>query len=206
MIRTTCADYRVNRLKRNHTAGLPVNQIRTNAYLTRHGKAENRQVRKRNRLAQERKRDMNTELEENVKKLFDRYEHFFRQSLGGDINADEMAALYTSDFIAATPAGVMTGKNDNEFRQVMTQGYAHYRGIGMFVLRPCRYLRMYRLMVNIAPRWNMVFAPCSSLSFRSVFSIELSLFGSIPRSFNIAAISGWVLPSSRYWIISSSMG
>lgn len=80
---------------------------------------------------------MNTEktMEDRVQKLFERYERFFRQSLGGDINGEEMAALYTSDFIAATPAGVMTGKNDDEFRQVMVQGYAHYRGIGMKEMR-----------------------------------------------------------------------
>lgn len=84
--------------------------------------------------------NIKTKLEENVRKLFERYERFFRQSLGGDINGDEMAALYTSDFIAATPAGVMTGKNDDDFREVMAQGYAHYRGIGMKEMR-IRYIR-----------------------------------------------------------------
>ena len=80
---------------------------------------------------------MNTEttMEASVRKLFERYERFFNQSLGGDINDDEMAALYASDFITASPAGVMTGKNDNHFRQVMAQGYAHYREIGTKEMR-----------------------------------------------------------------------
>lgn len=80
---------------------------------------------------------MNIEItmETSVRKLFERYERFFKQSLGGDINDDEMAALYTSDFIAASSAGVLTGKNDDHFKQVMAQGYAHYREIGMKEMR-----------------------------------------------------------------------
>jgi len=69
-------------------------------------------------------------MESSVRKLFERYERFFKQSLGGDIDMDEVASLYASDFIAASPAGVMTGKNDNQLKQTMAQGYAHYRAIG----------------------------------------------------------------------------
>ncbi|MGV6874383.1 nuclear transport factor 2 family protein [Pseudochelatococcus sp. B33] len=65
-----------------------------------------------------------------VRKLFERYESFFRQSLEGEVDMDEAASLYASDFIAASPAGVMSGKNDDRFRQVMVRGYAHYRAIG----------------------------------------------------------------------------
>lgn len=69
-------------------------------------------------------------METDVRAFFQRYESFFRKSLGGDIDSDEVAALYASEFIAASPAGVMTGKNDDQLRQVMAQGYAHYRAIG----------------------------------------------------------------------------
>lgn len=69
-------------------------------------------------------------MEASVRKLFDRYERFFGRSLAGDMDTDEVAALYASTFIAASPAGVMTGRNDDQFRQAMTQGYAHYRAIG----------------------------------------------------------------------------
>lgn len=48
---------------------------------------------------------------------------------------DEVAALYASEFIAASPASVMTGKNDEELRQVMAQGYARYRAIGTREMR-----------------------------------------------------------------------
>jgi hypothetical protein len=74
-------------------------------------------------------------METSVRKLFERYESFFKQSLGGDIDRDEVAALYAAEFIAASPAGVMTGKNDDQLKQVMAQGYAYYRAIGTKEMR-----------------------------------------------------------------------
>ncbi len=69
-------------------------------------------------------------MEDSVRKLFERYESFFKRSLSGDIDHDEIASLYASEFIAASPTGVTTGKNDDQLKQVMAQGYAHYRAIG----------------------------------------------------------------------------
>lgn len=65
-----------------------------------------------------------------VRKLFERYQSLFNRSLGGDPDMDAVASLYASDFIAASPAGVMTGKNDDQLKRVMAQGYARYRAIG----------------------------------------------------------------------------
>jgi hypothetical protein len=53
----------------------------------------------------------------------------------GDVDMDDVAALYASEFIAASPAGVMTGKNDEQLRQAMVQGYARYRAIGTKEMR-----------------------------------------------------------------------
>ncbi len=74
-------------------------------------------------------------MEADVRKFFERYESFFNQSLGGDMNMDGAAALYASEFIAASPAGVMTGKNDDQLKQVMAQGYARYRAMGTKEMR-----------------------------------------------------------------------
>src|SRR4051812_23164633 len=65
-----------------------------------------------------------------VRTFFERYESIFHRSLGGDTDMDEVASLYASEFIAASPAGVMTGKNNDQLKQFMTQGYARYRAIG----------------------------------------------------------------------------
>jgi hypothetical protein len=69
-------------------------------------------------------------METSVRKLFERYEGVFNRSLAGDLDLDEVAALYAAEFIAASPAGVRAGKNDDHLRQAMIQGYAHYRAIG----------------------------------------------------------------------------
>src|SRR5262245_51645314 len=74
-------------------------------------------------------------METSVRKLFERYESFFKRSLGGEIDRDEVAALYASEFIAASPAGVMTGKNDDQLKKIIAQGYAHYRAIGTKEMR-----------------------------------------------------------------------
>ena len=74
-------------------------------------------------------------METRVRKLFERYERLTNQSLGGDPDVEEVAALYASDFIAASPAGVMSGKNDEQLRQAIAQGFAHYRAIGTKEMR-----------------------------------------------------------------------
>src|SRR3954470_17006510 len=74
-------------------------------------------------------------METSIRKFFGRYESFFNQSLGADMDMDKVSALYASEFIAASPAGVMTGKNDDQLKQVMAQGYARYRAIGTKEMR-----------------------------------------------------------------------
>ncbi|TIM07392.1 nuclear transport factor 2 family protein [Mesorhizobium sp.] len=70
-----------------------------------------------------------------VRKLFERYERLFRKSLAGDADMDEVTSVYASAFIAASPAGVMVGKNDDQLKQAMKQGYARYRAIGTKEMR-----------------------------------------------------------------------
>ena len=74
-------------------------------------------------------------METSVRKLFERYERVFNAALHGDVDMDDVAALYAAEFIAASPAGVMTGKNDEQLKQVMAQGYARYRAIGTKEMR-----------------------------------------------------------------------
>jgi hypothetical protein len=74
-------------------------------------------------------------MEAAVRGLFERYERFFNRSLGGKVDMNEFASLYASEFIGASPAGVRTGKNDDQFKQAMAQGYDHYRAIGTKEMR-----------------------------------------------------------------------
>ena len=69
-------------------------------------------------------------MRDEVKKLFARYERLVNLALQGAVEMEELASLYSSEFIGAAPAGVRTGKNDDQFRKVMAQGYERYRAIG----------------------------------------------------------------------------
>jgi hypothetical protein len=65
-----------------------------------------------------------------LRRFFERYERCFNRALAGDVDHDELASLYAAEFIAASPAGVMAGRNDEQLQQAMAQGYARYRAIG----------------------------------------------------------------------------
>jgi hypothetical protein len=69
-------------------------------------------------------------MENAVRQLFERYESFFERSLAGDLDKEAVASFYASEFIAASPAGVTTGKNDGRLLEVMAEGYSYYRQIG----------------------------------------------------------------------------
>jgi hypothetical protein len=74
-------------------------------------------------------------METSVGKFFERYASLFNRALGGEMDMDEIASLYASDFIAASPAGVSSGKNDDQLKVVMAQAYARYRAIGTKEMR-----------------------------------------------------------------------
>ena len=129
-------------------------------------------------------------IDTSVSQLFDRYERLFNRSLGGDVDMDEVASLYASDFIAATPAGVMTGKNDDHLKQVMAQGYAHYRAIGTKEMR-IRNIRLSQMdehhcVAHVA--WTATYArkdrPDVAIDFDVHYFVQT--LGGVPRVF------GWV--------------
>lgn len=74
-------------------------------------------------------------MEESVRQLFARYERLFMEGLAGTADMEDVATLYASEFIAASPAGVVTGRNDAELRRVMREGYERYRAIGTREMR-----------------------------------------------------------------------
>lgn len=74
-------------------------------------------------------------METSVRKFFERYAGFFNQALASNIDQDELAALYAPEFIAASPSGVMSGRNDDQLKRTLAHGYAHYREIGTKAMR-----------------------------------------------------------------------
>src|SRR5688500_2521552 len=69
-------------------------------------------------------------MENSVKKLFERYEKLFRMALMDEVDMDKVASSYAAAFVAASPAGVSIGQNDEHLKQVMEQGFENYRRIG----------------------------------------------------------------------------
>lgn len=78
---------------------------------------------------------MSAAMEVSVARLFERYERAFLQGLAGEADMNEIASLYASEFIAASPAGVATGRNDDALRDAMAQGHARYRALGLADMR-----------------------------------------------------------------------
>lgn len=74
-------------------------------------------------------------MEASVRALFGRYERAFRRALEDEADMNEVAGFYATEFIAASPAGVAAGRNDEQLTSAMLQGYAYYRSIGTTDMR-----------------------------------------------------------------------
>lgn len=69
-------------------------------------------------------------MERSARELFERYARFFARALAGEADMDEAAPFYADAFIAASPAGIAAGRNDDRLKQAMAEGYERYRAIG----------------------------------------------------------------------------
>lgn len=69
-------------------------------------------------------------IEKKLEDFFRKYEARFNKSLVGTIDIEETVNSFTDCFIEANPFGVQCGKNDDQFRAVITQGYEFYKSIG----------------------------------------------------------------------------
>ena len=64
--------------------------------------------------------------------FFNEYCNNFNRALNENhADIEQTAKLFADCFIAANPAGVNCGKNDETFRNAMQQGYAFYKSIGI---------------------------------------------------------------------------
>ncbi|HWR25053.1 MAG TPA: hypothetical protein VN278_02355 [Methanosarcina sp.] len=70
--------------------------------------------------------NINRRLEE----FFREYEARFNRALAGTVDAEATANAFADCFIEANPSGVLCGKNDDQFRNIIPQGYEFYKKIG----------------------------------------------------------------------------
>ncbi|MDK1490354.1 nuclear transport factor 2 family protein [Sinorhizobium sp. 7-81] len=74
-------------------------------------------------------------MEETLRRFFARYETMANRVLADEMDVGETTFAFASEFIAASPAGVLAGKNDDSLKVSMAQGYARYRAIGTKALK-----------------------------------------------------------------------
>ncbi|UFM65582.1 nuclear transport factor 2 family protein [Paracoccus sp. MA] len=129
-------------------------------------------------------------MEDIIRAFFARYEQLFARALAGEADMEEVAALYAPEFIAASPAGVRAGRNDDAFRQAMAQGYAHYRAIGTrnMTIREIRLSPMDALHCLAHVGWTATYdrgdAPEIAIGFEVHYLVQV--LDGTPRVF------GWV--------------
>ncbi|VDC31688.1 nuclear transport factor 2 family protein [Pseudogemmobacter humi] len=131
--------------------------------------------------------------EADIRALFARYEQIFNDALAGRIDAGAAATLYAAEFIAASPAGVMAGKNDAQLREVMEQGHARYRAMGTKAMR-VRELRLTPLDAHHAVAhvgWRGTWtAPAPAESGEVTIDFEVHYF--VQQADGPPRVFGWV--------------
>lgn len=65
-----------------------------------------------------------------VEQFFDRYAEAFKDGLEDSLDIEDLRSLYSTQYIAAGPKGVMSGDNDDDFGEHLSKGYKQYRQIG----------------------------------------------------------------------------
>ena len=64
--------------------------------------------------------------------FFDEYAKRFNKAIDADVvDAEETALAFADCFIESSPNGVICGKNDDEFRKAIPEGYKFYKQIGI---------------------------------------------------------------------------
>ncbi|CDX59584.1 conserved hypothetical protein [Mesorhizobium plurifarium] len=65
-----------------------------------------------------------------VQKFFKAYEKIYNDAIAGNVDMDDFGAMYSTGFVSVTPAGVITGENGPQFKDVMKNGFEAYRAMG----------------------------------------------------------------------------
>lgn len=71
------------------------------------------------------------DVNDQIEQFFEAYEKRFAEGLAGNQVAEETATAFADFFVEASPNGVIGGKNDQEFRDRVPEGYNFYRTIGI---------------------------------------------------------------------------
>ncbi len=74
---------------------------------------------------------MNTRKKE-LEHFFDQYASRFNNALRtGESDVEAVASCFAEFFVEASPAGIIGGKNDDDFKKAIPKGYDFYKSIGI---------------------------------------------------------------------------
>jgi hypothetical protein len=68
--------------------------------------------------------------EQSIKAFFTAYESRFNASLAGKIDLEGTTQSFANCFVEASPAGIICGNNDEQFRESIPKGIEFYKSIG----------------------------------------------------------------------------
>jgi hypothetical protein len=124
-----------------------------------------------------------------IQDFFAAYEVRFNRALAdsAEIDVEAMAGAFADCFIAADPNGVLCGKNDEEFRTRIPEGFAFYRNIGTKSMRIASLavtpLDGCHLMANV--HWESVYRKTDGseerIDFDNIYFVQI--LGGKPRIF-----------------------
>lgn len=91
---------------------------------------------------------------ETINDFFDAYAQRFNDALQGkEPDIEGTVAAFASSFVEASPAGIIAGANDENFRKAVPEGFAFYRSIGTVSMdiasREITMIDQYHRMVKI---------------------------------------------------------
>lgn len=98
---------------------------------------------------------------EQLEIFFDQYAERFNKALNNkDSDVNETAKAFADCFIEASPLGTICGKNDEQFRAKIPQGYAFYKSIGVtsmdIISKEITIFDEYHSMTKVRWRTNFV--------------------------------------------------
>jgi hypothetical protein len=107
--------------------------------------------------------------------FFNHYCEIFNCAIKEEIpGVEQTAELFSTCFISANPQGVNCGQNNEIFRDVMLNGYAFYRNIGItsmeIISKDIMILDDFHTMAKVA--WKSIFkkeGKTKSIEFRNIY-------------------------------------
>lgn len=75
-------------------------------------------------------------MKDRIQTFFAAYEQRFNDALGGQqVDVDETTAAFADYFVESSPAGVMGGMNDEQFKEQIPKGFEFYKSIGTLSMK-----------------------------------------------------------------------